>query len=72
MAWVPREALDAADNLRKKALSQLALGSCRMMKYRACQISRPPALNSRGWRLVSDQISMAADKTSRFSRLSRL
>ena len=29
-------------------------------KYRACRMRRPPVLNSRCWRLVSDQLCQAA------------
>jgi hypothetical protein len=36
------------------------------MKYRACRMRRPPVLNRRCWRLVSDQLNDAATSTRRF------
>src|SRR5437879_10684133 len=51
---MPREPLDAPDDLRKQALSQLAFGQ--LLKHRACRMRRPPVLNSRCWRLVRDQL----------------
>ena len=45
--------------------------SCRM-KYRACRIRRPPVLNDRCCRLVSDQLWMAWGSASRRRRLPRL
>src|SRR2546425_6322684 len=66
----PGEPLDAPDDPRKQALSQLAFGQ--LQEYRACRMRRPQVLNSRCCRLVSDQLWMASGRMSRRRRLPRL
>jgi hypothetical protein len=62
---MPREPLDAPEDLAKEALRQVALSQLAFgqllsaswrMKYRAWRIRRPPVLNSRCCKLVSDQL----------------
>jgi hypothetical protein len=43
---VPRQTLDAPENLPKEVARQVVLGQLRM-KYRAYRIKRPPVLKSR-------------------------
>src|SRR5947209_2870630 len=43
---------------RKRLPVKQLSASCRV-KYRACRMRRPPVLNSRCWRLASDQLWMA-------------
>ena len=68
---MPRESLDALDNLPKQALRQVALGQLQD-EVPSVPMRRPPVLNNRCCRLVRGQLWMARGRTNRRRRLPRL
>ena len=63
---MPCELLDARGDLSEEKPCQKLSASWRT-KYQACRMRRPPVLNSRCCRLVSDQLRMASGDTLRRS-----
>ena len=65
---MPREPPDAADDLRKQMLSQLAFGQLKNEVPGTSNEAPAGLLKSRCWRLVRDQPWMGRGKTSRRKR----
>ena len=66
---MPRESLDALEDLPKGAARQVAFGR---PQDEVPNMKRPPLLNSRRCRLVRDLLWMTSDGTSRRRRAPRL